>query len=131
MPTQDITVQIQDIFDNNVLTDLKDFFKRKDGLNNWNVYLSYIFHTLQSTGILVTTISAGYNMTSIIWVGVSLNAAATLVHVFEKNNNAIIAKLNEDIKRIKDGTYVDQTQLVDDESVVNDIRNHTPTPNII
>lgn len=125
MPTQNTNVQIQDLFDKNELNDLKDFFKRKDFLNNWNVYLSYIFHALQSSGILVTTISAGYGTTSLIWVGVSLNAAATLIHVFEKNNNEIITKLTDDIKRIKDGTYVDQSQLVDDDSVVNNSHIHT------
>ena len=125
MPTQNTNVQIQDLFDKNELNDLKDFFKRKDFLNNWNVYLSYIFHALQSSGILVTTISAGYGTTSLIWVGFSLNAAATLIHVFEKNNNEIITKLTDDIKHIKDGTYVDQSQLVDDDSVVNNGHIHT------
>jgi len=80
-----------------------------------NVNLNYVFHLIQSGGILVTTISAGYNNTNLIWLGVSLNALATLLHLYEKNNNILIAKMNQEIISIKDGTYNNQTKLIDSE----------------
>ena len=115
MSSPDIAIQIQEIFDNNVLRDLKDFLKRRDTLNNWNVYLLYVFHFIQSAGILVTSISVGYDVKTLIWVGICLNAGATLIHVYEKSNNMLIDKLGDDIKRIKDGNYLDQSKLVDDD----------------
>ena len=115
MPNESIRIQIQEIFDNNELTDLKYFLDRSDYLNKLNVNLNYIFHLIQSGGILVTTISAGYNNTNLIWLGVSLNALATLLHLYEKNNNILIAKMNQEIISIKDGTYNNQTKLIESD----------------
>lgn len=113
MSKEEISIQIQDIFNQNELSDLKDFLKRLDRLNKVNVTMSYFFHAAQSSGILVTTIAAGFNSTSLIWLGVVLNSVATLLHVFEKNNNEIITKLSQEIKAIKEGNYIDQSTLID------------------
>jgi len=119
---EDTKIQIEDIFKKNEVQDLQNFLKRLDSLNQWNSALSYIFHASQSAGILVTTISAGYNNTNLIWLGVTLNAMASLLHIYEKNNNEIIIKLSEEIKAIKDGNYVNQRVLVDDDDD-DDIRS--------
>lgn len=113
MSKEEIHIQIQDIFNQNELADLKDFLKRVDRLNKFNATLSYFFHATQSSGILVTTIAAGVNSSNLIWLGVVLNSVATLLHVFEKNNNEIITKLSEEIKAIKEGNYIDQSRMID------------------
>ena len=107
--TKDLGVEIQHIFDKNKLDDLKEFINRRKCLNNWNIALVYLFHIIQSAGILTTTIAAGYDIKAIVWVGVGLNILASMINIFEKTNNGISKKLMKDIQAIKDGTYVDES----------------------
>jgi hypothetical protein len=107
--TKDLGVEIQHIFDTNKLDDLKEFINRRKCLNNWNIALVYLFHIIQSAGILTTTIAAGYDVKAIVWVGVGLNILASMINIFEKTNNGISKKLMKDIQAIKDGTYVDES----------------------
>jgi hypothetical protein len=107
------SLEINNIFEKNRLEDLKKFLKKRENLNNFNVYLIYFFHLVQSAGILTTTLAAGYDLKYLVWVGVSLNAAATLINIFEKTNNSISNKLLENITEIKNGNYLDESNLVD------------------
>jgi hypothetical protein len=75
----------------------------------------YFFHIVQSAGILTTTIAAGYDMKEIIWLGVGLNILASLINVFEKTNNGISKKLMKDIQAIKEGTFVDESEVIEIE----------------
>ena len=109
----DVFLEINEIFDNNMLNDLKRFLSRRQNLNTMNSYLIYLFHLVQSTGILVSSIAASTQNKTFIWVGISLNVAATLIHVYEKTNNSMLKKLLIDIKSIKNHTYVDEGELVD------------------
>ena len=111
--TKDLGAEIQHIFDTNKLEDLKEFINRRKCLNNWNIALVYLFHFIQSAGILTTTIAAGYDIKSIVWVGVGLNILASMINIFEKTNNGISKKLMKDIQAIKDGTYVDESVSVE------------------
>ena len=111
--TKDLGAEIQHIFDNNKLEDLKEFINRRKCLNNWNIALVYLFHFIQSAGILTTTIAAGYDIKAIVWVGVGLNILASMINIFEKTNNGISKKLMKDIQAIKDGTYVDESVSVE------------------
>lgn len=111
--TKDLSTEIQNIFDTNKLEDLKEFINRRKCLNNWNIALVYLFHFIQSAGILTTTIAAGYDIKAIVWVGVGLNILASMINIFEKTNNGISKKLMKDIQAIKDGTYVDESVSVD------------------
>ena len=106
---KDLGAEIQHIFDTNKLDDLKEFINRRKCLNNWNIALVYLFHIIQSAGILTTTIAAGYDIKAIVWVGVGLNILASMINIFEKTNNGISKKLMKDIQAIKDGTYVDES----------------------
>jgi hypothetical protein len=110
---RDISLEIKKIFDENELSDLKRFMNKRKCLNNTNQYLIYLFHFIQSAGILTTTIAAGYDQKYLVWVGVSLNLLASLITVYEKTNNSILKKLMNDIKSIKDGNYVDEEELID------------------
>ena len=73
--------------------------------------LIYLFHIVQSAGILTTTIAAGYDMKLLVWVGVGLNITATLINVFEKTNSSISKNLMKDIQAIKEGSYVDESSI--------------------
>lgn len=113
MTNKDISLQIIDILDQNKLSDLKRFLNKRQYLNTVNSYLIYLFHFVQSIGILTTSIGTSYNNTYIIWGGIALNIFASLINVYEKTNNSIIKKLMTDIKNIKDGNYVDEGEHVE------------------
>ena len=54
-------------------------------------------------------------MKEIVWLGVGLNILASLINVFEKTNNGISKKLMKDIQAIKEGTFVDESEVVEIE----------------
>jgi hypothetical protein len=109
----DVSTEIQKILETNKLEDLKEFIKKRNCLNSWNIALIYLFHIIQSAGILTTTIAAGYDIKAFVWVGVGLNILASLITVFEKTNNSISKNLLKDIQAIKDGTFVDEGVAVE------------------
>lgn len=113
MSVPNVNTEIQTIFETNKLTDLKAFMQKRKCLNEWNMVLIYLFHVVQSAGILTTTIAAGYDMKVLVWVGVGFNILASLINVFEKTNNGISKHLLKDINAIKDGTYVDEGTMVE------------------
>jgi hypothetical protein len=110
---RDIALEIQTIFDNNKINDLHRFLSKRQCLNTTNSYLIYLFHLVQASGILTTSIAAGTNNTQLVWIGVGLNIFATLINVYEKTNNSISSKLLSDIKLIKDNHYVDEGEFID------------------
>jgi len=109
-----IEAEIQKLFDNNRLSDLKSFMKKRRRLNVMNTFLMYGFHIFQSAGILTTTIATGYNFRELIWVGVGLNVLSSLMNIFEKINTSISTNLMKNITSIKEGTYVDEGVIVND-----------------
>jgi len=110
---RDIALEIQTIFDTNKINDLHRFLSKRQCLNTTNSYLIYLFHLVQASGILTTSIAAGTNNTQLVWIGVGLNIFATLINVYEKTNNSISSKLLSDIKLIKDNRYVDEGEFID------------------
>ena len=110
---RDINLEVQSIFDSNKINDLNRFLNKRQCLNTTNTYLVYLFHLLQSAGILTTSIAAGSNNTELVWIGVGLNIFATLINVYEKTNNSISAKILSDIKLIKDNHYVDEGVMIE------------------
>lgn len=110
---EEVELQIRDIFNQNKIQDLKKFIDKRACLNRSNQLLNYLFHIIQSAGVLTTTIAAGYDMKELVWVGVGMNIIASLINVFEKSNDAISKRVFKDIHAIKNGTYVDEGTLVE------------------
>jgi len=106
-----VSSEIQSILEKNKLEDLKEFIGKRKCLNGCNLALIYLFHIVQSAGILTTTIAAGYNFKEVIWVGVGLNILASIINAFEKTNSSISKGLLKDINAIRDGTYVDESAV--------------------
>jgi hypothetical protein len=119
--TKEISIEIKDIFEQNELDDLKRFLAERQRLNIWNKNLLYLFHLIQSAGILTTTIAAGYDQKFLIWIGVGLNMFASLIDIYEKTNNKLLKKLMADIQKIRDGSYVDEGELVETDDKKNSI----------
>ncbi len=114
---QNIAIQIQETLEENKLSDLKRFMKKRHCLNTCNFYMSYLFHFVQSAGILTTTIATGYNIKELIWTGIGLNIVASLLRVYEQTNNNISSKILADINAIKNNTYTDEGLLIDLEEL--------------
>ena len=108
----DISMQIHAIFEQNKLGDLKEFVRKRKCLNEFNTVLMYLFHVVQSAGILTTTIAAGYDMKELIWIGVGINIVASLINIFEKTNLSISKHLMKDIEAIRNGTFVDESDVI-------------------
>jgi hypothetical protein len=108
--------RIQRILDENKINDLMRFIEKRQCLNNANLYLNYIFHLLQSAGILTTAVASGYSLHYLIWVGLGLNIVATLIHIYEQTNNNISKRLLGNIEAIKNGNYTDEDILVTDKA---------------
>jgi len=109
----DISMQIHAIFEQNKLGDLKEFVRKRKCLNEFNTVLMYLFHVVQSAGILTTTIAAGYDMKELIWIGVGINIVASLINIFEKTNLSISKHLMKDIEAIRNGTFVDESDVIE------------------
>jgi hypothetical protein len=114
--TSSLTSEIQTLLHKNTITDLNRFIEKRQCLNSTNMYLKYFFHFIQTGGLLTTAIAESYGWSNIIWVGIGLNSLATLIHIYEQTNNSISKRMLESITKIKNGTYVDEDILIDDEN---------------
>lgn len=112
-----ISNDIKRIFEENEMNDLKRFLTKRACLNTANSYLIYLFHFIQSAGILITSYGTGNNNQIFLWIGISLNFLATLIHVFEQKNNSLLKKLMHDINLIKNENYVDEGEFIDTETI--------------
>ena len=80
------SLEIQSILSKNQVSDLNRFLNKRQCLNTTNAYLIYMFHLIQSAGILVTSFAAGNNNMNLIWFGIGLNFIASLINIYEKNS---------------------------------------------
>ena len=74
-----INDKINEIFNGNIINDLKHAISKRKCLNKTNNIFIYIFHIIQTMGILTTTVAAGYNLKALVWVGAGLNALAKFI----------------------------------------------------
>lgn len=119
----EVQVAIDTIFEQNKLSDLKRFLRKRARLNGFNTCLIYGFHMVQSVGILFTTISAAMGNKEMVWIGSGINVLASLINVYEKINANIMKALLEDIHKIRNGTYVDEGIIEDEKD-----KSHPPPP---
>ena len=113
------SIEIENIFNENKLNDLKRFMVKRQQLNDCNIKLRYLHYIAHYSSILVTTVAVSYNnntdihLVNMIWIGISLNILSSLISSFEKMNKTMSTKLLNDIYKIKTDTYIDETELVD------------------
>ena len=103
--------EIITISNENTIADLKDFLNRRHRLNRANACFIYTFYVFQYAGIFITTFAAKYNNDKFIWVGVGLNLFASLIHSSININKQFSNQLMNDIKLIRSGNYVDESNL--------------------
>lgn len=113
----DANARIVALLDTNKVSDLERFLSRRRCLNCTNLFLLYLFHIVQTVGILTTTVAAGYDMKEYVWLGAGLNATAALIHVFEHVNQSLIKQYAKDIHQIRINEYEDEAaEDVDDDA---------------
>ena len=103
--------QITQIFNDNMIHDLEKILNRRDNFNKANIALIYFFYVFQYSGILTTTIATTYNTVEIIYIGVSLNLLASLIHASININKSISDRLMKDLILIKTGKYIDESNI--------------------
>ena len=99
---------VQTLLNENKIADLKRFLGCRRCLNGTNLALVYLFHIVQTTGILTTTLAAGYERPEFVWLGAGLNAVAALIHVYEHINLSLIKRYAKDIHQIRINEYEDE-----------------------
>lgn len=113
------SIEIENIFNENKVNDLKRFMVKRQELNNCNIKLRYLHYIMHYSSILVTTVAVSYNnntdihLVNMIWIGISLNILSSLINSFERMNKIMSNKLLSDIYKIKTDTYVDESEFVD------------------
>jgi hypothetical protein len=111
--------QINIILNENKIDDLKKFINKRACLNNANNILIYIFYLFQTSGVLISSIATSSNNISLIWIGIGLNMIASIIHIYEKINNNFLKKLLIDIQNIKNGNYVDESEILNLDTINN------------
>ena len=113
------SIEIENIFNENKVHDLKRFMVKRQQLNDCNIKLRYMHYIMHYSSILVTTVAVSYNnntdihLVNMIWIGISLNILSSLINSFERMNKTMSNKLLSDIYKIKTDTYVDESEFVD------------------
>ena len=113
------SIEIENIFNENKVNDLKRFMVKRQQLNDCNIKLRYLHYVMHYLSILVTTVAVSYNnntdlhLVNMIWIGISLNILSSLINSFERMNKTMSNKLLNDIYKIKTDTYVDESEFVD------------------
>jgi hypothetical protein len=123
--------EIKLLFDSNELNDLKRFMRKRKCLNSCSIYLLYLFHLVQTTGIFMSSIGASLDNQTYLWIGISLNMIASLLQIYEKINYSQLKKLLADIQEIKDNKYVDEDSLVEPDKDLENGTTATPPTNTL
>ena len=125
IPNPELDATIQQMFDDNKVSDLERFMDKRKGLNECNVRMLYMFHIIQTGGIFTSSYGASLNNTNIIWLGIILNMIASVIQIFEKINDGQLKRLLKDIKNIKDDKYIDESAFIN----LNENINSSPKNN--
>jgi len=129
MSKTDTEQQIKDILEKKKLDDLNKFISKVERLNMLNSYIVYIFHIFQTCGIFISSYATSKNDDDLFWLGIGLNMFASLIHVFEKINDAQIKKIDNEINLIKNDTYVSEDSLIPDDDFNNNNNNNNNNDN--
>jgi len=112
--------EIIDILNKNKIDDLKRFLTKRSCINDTNQYITYLFHLVQSAGILTVSIGQAYKNEFIVWIGVGLNTFASVLHIVTADNKKISKTLLNNLKQIKENNYLDEA-IVDTEEEIKSI----------
>jgi len=93
MNENNIQTKIRKILEETEFNELKKNIKHASIIHQTNIYLSYIFHLFQTSGILITTISTSYSSKQYLWLGIGLNFTASFFNAIERQNEILHKKI--------------------------------------
>jgi len=113
----------------NELEDLQMSLRYRKSLNKCNIFLTYIYHAVQMSGVFITMIGNSYKKDEIVWLGVGVNILSQLIYISEKINERISNGMLKNIVNIRDGNYVDEEMVSVDSPPLKG--NNALSPKII
>jgi hypothetical protein len=115
-------LKINNMINKNKLADLKRFFSKRQNLNISNQWFGYLFYLLQTASVFSTSLGQSYTNAYLIWTGIGLTSFGTLVHAIINSNTKINNNLMKNIKDIKQGSYIDESNIdgLDEKKSIHD-----------
>jgi hypothetical protein len=115
-------LKINNMINKNKLADLKRFFSKRQNLNISNQWFGYLFYLLQTASVFSTSLGQSYTNEYLIWTGIGLTSFGTLIHAIINSNTKINNNLMKNIKDIKQGSYIDESNIdgLDEKKSIHD-----------
>ena len=104
-------LKINNMINKNKVEDLKRFINKRQNLNVSNQWFGYLFYLLQTASVFSTSLGQSYSNAYLIWSGIGLTSFGTLIHAIINSNTKINNNLMKNIKEIKGGTYIDESNI--------------------
>lgn len=122
------SIEIHNVLENNVRDDLMRALNKRQCLNSCNIFIEYTSNLLQFVSVFMVSIATSYQILYLTWIGVGIGSLAALLTTYEKLNNKFSERLLKDIIAIKNGTYVDESIIIQKklQSTNNNITTQEP-----
>ena len=104
-------LKINNMINKNKVEDLRRFINKRQNLNISNQWFGYLFYLLQTASVFSTSLGQSYTNPYLVWTGIGLTSFGTLIHAIINSNTKINNNLMKNIKEIKGGTYVDESNI--------------------
>ena len=104
-------LKINNMINKNKVEDLRRFINKRQNLNISNQWFGYFFYLLQTASVFSTSLGQSYTNPYLVWTGIGLTSFGTLIHAIINSNTKINNNLMKNIKEIKGGTYVDESNI--------------------
>ena len=104
-------LKINNMINKNKVEDLKRFINKRQNLNVSNQWFGYLFYLLQTASVFSTSLGQSYTNPYLIWTGIGLTSFGTLIHAIINSNTKINNNLMKNIKDIKGGSYIDESNI--------------------
>lgn len=108
---EETALKINNMINKNKVEDLKRFINKRQNLNVSNQWFGYLFYLLQTASVFSTSLGQSYSNPYLIWSGIGLTSFGTLIHAIINSNTKINNNLMKNIKEIKGGSYIDESNI--------------------
>ena len=124
-------LKINNMINKNKVEDLRRFINKRQNLNISNQWFGYLFYLLQTASVFSTSLGQSYTNPYLVWTGIGLTSFGTLIHAIINSNTKINNNLMKNIKEIKGGTYVDESNIdgLDEKKSIHSTAGTTGTNN--
>ncbi len=95
----------------NRIQDLEEILVQRDRIHTLNIVLMYLFHFTQTAGIFIVSLCTSLQLNKYIWIGISLNALASVFESIRQANTKISARKLKDLESIRRGNYIDEGDI--------------------